>query len=289
MARVSRANKSFHDSGVSFSINMDSVIESMAGLDALIQSTKGRAYLDAIVDEAFEEADSNFNTAAEAYAKATGHISHMYEWGTIGINKGRTNSRLPASNPNARLWHTFTEGAGLNRTVWFAFKPSVAFSPKPTKQDTNMDPDIIAKMRDHVFRWKARVMETGEAVTINPKRAKFLLLPVYKKDRARVRPNDAKRGYTLSAGPIVAHPGYYTYGGEFFAFWNAFWQGEGIDMVDRRMLEVTMKDFSGPIGNPRTSASVRPIGTFLPTQEIKKKSKKIQAEALRKARSRKKI
>lgn len=272
--------------GISIFIDMEDVLKVLAAGNALSQVTRDMRYIDSVVDVAFERTDDAFTTQANARARA-GSFAHMYEWGTVGINSGRTNMRLPAENPNARLWHQFSEGSGMDRTITFAYRPSVANVPKPTKKDTGMSQEVISKLRDHIFRWKAEVMEEGHEVTINRRTAKFLLIPVYASSRPYVRPNDAKRGYTLSKGPITARPGSNMYYGAFTKFWEEWWLNTGADYYEAQLFKMLVEDYEPELRPARTSTTMRPIGTLNVKASIASKKKKVQANTNRKARARK--
>ncbi len=285
MARVSMAKKQWASDGLTFAINIDEVIAALAAGKALAESVHDPRYIDAIVDEAFDEADDAFNLQAEAGGRA-GYFPHMYEWGTVGINTGRTNVRLPASSPSARLWQNWTEGKGLDRTVWLAYRPSVANVPKPTAQETGMDPAIISRMRDHVFRWKARVIEEGERVEIERKRAKFLLFPAYKAARPYMRNHDIKRGYSLHKGPINASPGYSSLSGNFKKFWFEFWETDGGSILETRTNQMILQDYEPELRKPRTTKTIRPVQSVNVLAEIEKKSKQVRMRSIAKAKAR---
>jgi hypothetical protein len=287
MAYISRATKKMSGNLVDFAISIDGLIDAIAAGHAVTESMTDSKYLDALVDVAFEVADDEFNLEAEAYAKSTGKISHMYEWGTNGINKGRTNVRMPASNPNARLWHNFTVGTGLDRTLTFAFRPSLANVPKPTQQDTGMSQEVINKLRDHTFKWKAEVLEDGQEVTIAPKRVKFILIPAYKDERYWMRPSDVKRGYALFKYPIRSTPGEGKYYGAFEAFWYAYWLDHGDALIESGVTEMVIEDYQPEFRPKRTVKTLRPVGTISVRTEVAKKSTKIQAKVTKKARARK--
>jgi hypothetical protein len=284
-ARVSRANKVFSEDGVVFKIAIDNVIDFLAAGDSFTEVMKDPRYLDAIVDEAFEKADDRFNQGAAAFA-ATGAIAHMYEWGTQGVNKGRTNVRMDPMNPAARLWHNYCEGAGLNRTIWFAFRPSVANVPKPTVAETGMSSEVINQMNNHVFRWKARVMENGEEVTIARRSAKFLLIPATEENRPYMRNYDIKRGYALSKGPINTMPGYKVYAGNFTKFWMKYWQGLGYDIIEGSIEKQILSDYIPEFRTSRNAGTLRPVNTVHVAQEMKAESKNKKVKILKKANAR---
>lgn len=284
--RISGAQKKFAGTGMHFYVNLDSLIQTLGAGEAMTEMIKkDKRYLDAILDESFEKADHKFNVEAAAYG-TTGAISHMYEWGTVGINKGRSNMRLNPMNPGARLWHTFNQGAGLNRTLWFAYRPSLSNVPKPTVAATGMSSEVIKKMRDHVFKWKAEVMEEAHDVTIAPRKAKFLLIPAYEENRPYMRPHDIKRGYSLTKGPINANPGYAKKAGNFTKFWLTFWEGQAAILFDADLKKQIESDFTPELTKPRTASTVRPVGTMMIRNDIKAASKKTKKRVQSKAQLR---
>lgn len=279
-------NKRWASSGLDFKINIDPVMDAIAAGYVLTDFKKNRKYVDTIVDIAFEQADDEFKRQTDAYAMATGELRHMYEWGTIGINRGRTNVRQQPNAPNAKLWHTFTTGEGLDRMLAFVYKPSVANVPKPTVGQTGMASDVIASLRDHVFTWKAEVIEKAQMVTIRPRQAKFLLIPAYEENRPYMRPYDIKRGYMLTKGPIKARPGLYSEA--FTEYWVTYWQTRGRTILETSVQSQMLSDFQ-PEFRPKRGGKPLPIGTFSVRSAIAKKEtetrKRIEAKArLREAR-----
>lgn len=273
---------------INFTIATDGIVHAMATGDAMVNlvNIKDRRYMEAVVDTAFQRADEAFNVEAEAFAKSGGGISHMYEWGTIGINDRKTNTRRNASDPTSRLWHTFRSGIGLEGRLTYAFKPSVANVPKPTKRETGMDPAVIARMKDHVFHWKAKVFEFGEMVTIKRKRGtKFLLIPNWYQ-HGSLRPNDVKRGYTLNEGPLRVKP--YAFQNNFTSYWQAYWTGRGGKAVQESVEAMILSDFEPEFARKRglPSGNPKPVGTFSPNVLIKNRSRKIQRNIAAKAQRR---
>jgi hypothetical protein len=282
---VSRAQSRFSGAaGIVFEISIDEVAEAIGAGLALSHAPNDMVYIDSVVDEAFARADAEFNVQAAALGE-TGAISHMYEWGTVGINRGRSNMRPNPMSESARLWHNFSEGAGLDRSIFFTYRPSVAFVPKPTAGETGMSSATINKMRDAVFRWKAEVMEEGEEVTISPRR-KFLLIPAYEENREYMRPHDIKRGYTLTQHPVTLNPGINHYSGNFTKFWTEFWESEGNDILYTQVNNMLLEDFTPPIVKPRTDNTFRPVGTFTAKQLVALNQKKVAKQAVAKAKKR---
>lgn len=230
--------------GMQFFADFSGVEQALGEAWGAIDALEDKTYQDNLIRTAFEEANDAFNLEAAAYAAAGGNIKHMFEWGTIGINRSRTNMRPQPLSDRARLWQPVIEGRGLNAQFDFVFRPSVAFVPKPTTTETGMDPEVISQLRDHIFWNKAMVMESGISVNIRTKEAEFLLFPMYKGNiPPHARGHDIARGYTLNRGPVQLTPGRHT-AGQFNAYWVQFWQGRGNDMLNESIQRQIDEDFS---------------------------------------------
>lgn len=83
-------------------------------------------------------------------------FGHMYEWGMIG-------------DPSQRLWRHILRGRGASRQLTFDFKASQKAVP--------VDPALAAVgvKKNHIFTWKAPVIELGKPVSISPKLARALV------------------------------------------------------------------------------------------------------------------
>lgn len=270
--------------GLEILFDVEALLEILGAGQALGQAPSQKDYIDAVVDIAYEKADEKFNSWAAAYG-ATGAISHMYEWGTVGINPARSNRRMNPADPAARLWHNVTTGAGFDRLLTFVYRPSITTVPKPTAKDTGMSPEVIAKMRDHVFRWKAQVLEEGQTVNIAPNKAKFLLIPAYANNRAKMRPHDRKRGYMLARNNItIQHD---SYEGTFEAFWWKFWEGPGTDVVQDSVNDMIVEDYLPEIYKSRRRGRMVPVGSMNIKTKVAANAKKTQKKVDTKARARK--
>lgn len=84
-------------------------------------------------------------------------FKHMYEWGRVG-------------DPNARLWKHILRGAGATRVATFEFKASKTTVPlTPEKR-------AVGVQQNHIFVWKAPILELGLPVRISPKIATTLVM-----------------------------------------------------------------------------------------------------------------
>ena len=84
-------------------------------------------------------------------------FAHMYEWGRVG-------------DPNARLWKHRLRGTGAARVATFDFKASQKAVPvSPEKR-------AVGVQSNHIFVWKAPVLELGRPVKIYPKIATTMVI-----------------------------------------------------------------------------------------------------------------
>lgn len=274
--------------GMQFFADFSGVEKALGAAWGAIDALEDKQYQDDVIRVAFAEANDIFNMEAAAYAAAGGNIKHMFEWGTIGINRGRTNMRPQPLSDRARLWQPVIEGQGLRKQFDFTFQPSIAFVPKPTAGKTGMDPEVIASMRDHVFWNKALVMESGMEVTIALKEAEFLLFPFYKGHvPPHARSNDIARGYTLNRGPVSLTPGAHS-AGQFNAFWVQFWENQGNDILNASVQRQIEQDLASqiPLSTPaRMPHRVIPGSV---TKAVDAERKRVERNARRRAAYRRK-
>lgn len=83
-------------------------------------------------------------------------FAHMYEWNHIG-------------DSNFRLWKHILRGRGGTRQLTYDFVAS--------RQTVPVKPELkeLGVKQNHIFTWKAPVLELGMPVTISPKLAKVLV------------------------------------------------------------------------------------------------------------------
>jgi len=267
------------------SVDLTGVAAMLGSGLAMTDTVMDKQYQDAIIDAAYHSVNETFNSEAAAYAAAGGAIRHMFEWGTVGINRKRTNKRPLPNSEAARLWTNHLQGVGLSKTLTYTFKPSLAFVPKPTKRDTGMDVETIEMLRDHVFTWKAMVMETGASVTVRPVNAKMLLMPLYDATGASTR--DRQRGYRLGRGPYTFEPGAKV-AGNFTTFWAAFWEGRGQGLMNESIESQIETDFMPAIYQQKRG-NIRPAvpGSF--TKMVEEEKRRVSAIAKKKAKTRGRI
>jgi hypothetical protein len=280
---LTQAKKSANQ--IDFKLDLQPLTMALGAANALARVQDDKFYIDALMDAAFEELDDEFNERTAAGAVAGSGLTHMYEWGTIGVNPGKTNIRLNPNNPAARLWQTFTVGSGMDRQIGFIFRPSVANVPKPTAGKTGMSTDVIESMRDYQFTWKAQVIEEGQTITISPKR-RFLLIPAYKENRWWMDPWDIRRGYALLTRPVTFQAGKGGSAGHFTEWWFTFWAEEAPPYFAQRIEDWIEEDYFPTMATPRKKGTMRPVGTYSVKKEMEKSEAAVKKRAAAKARLR---
>jgi hypothetical protein len=193
------------------------------GLDEAFEST---GFKDMLAEAAHEVAAADFDMAAASAAHA-GYLHHVYEFGTAGINtQGTTTKFADPTSPAARLWVHNLEGGGGNYDIDFTFRPALAANPRKTTRHTGVPSKFLSKIsrRKYVFWNKAAVMESGMTVEVSPKKGRFLFIPA----------PEAERGFVLTEETIETVPGKNT-AGTFTAFWEAWWNTEGTNIMDNHV------------------------------------------------------
>ncbi|WMI33429.1 hypothetical protein SEA_PHREDRICK_33 [Streptomyces phage Phredrick] len=152
-------------------------------------------------------------------ASAPSRFHHVYEWGEAG-------------NPGARLWEDVLIGGGNNRTATFRWKASKQLVP------VRDDFKAGGVKQIHVFVWKAPIMEYNNALTIAPKRGKFLAY--------FTGPTTPEGKYKMqfTQKPItVTNPGGKATTGAFTREYVSWWGGSGSQGVfESRLRKVLEED-----------------------------------------------
>lgn len=272
---------------IEIGIDLTPILYPIAGAQALNRGLKHDTYIDALMDTAFEKADAMFDQEADAMA-LTGAISHMYEWGTVGVNTGKTNMRMRTSNPNSRLWTNYSWGTGLDRSISFVYRPSLANVPKPSASQTGMDASVIEALRPQQFTWKAKILEEGQTVTISPKEAEYLLIPATQANRANAnftwRTNDIARGYLLTRGPLVTDHSKGRYYGNFEKLWYSFWLDRAPDIIEADVNKMIEDDYFPSIFQKVPPLKMRPAKAWNVRAEVEERAQSVHKRALAKRR-----
>lgn len=188
-------------------------------------------YLDDLLKITHAKTSETFNQSAATYAAATKDISHVFEWGTVGINPAPGTAPLNPLNPLSRLWVHQFPGRGGKRSIDFEFRASRVLVPLPNPNTSGLDADFLESkgpQRRHFFYWKAPIMEYGIPVEIKPKYAKALFIPLGGATSAD--PRASARGYAMTSQAITMVPGE-KFAGNFTGFWVAWWTTYGYQEI----------------------------------------------------------
>lgn len=247
---------------VRFYVDMESINDLIATVFATEAMGTGSRYLQRNIKASFNHADNEFNREIATTAAASGKYSHMFEWGTAGINDAPTNMTQEPTEESARLWHAFMTQTQRSSTIDFTFKPSVAIVPKPTEEKTGIPEEITSKLSDHVFWNKAKVMETGETVTVSRINAKKLFIPLIYKG-----PSFFGK-YALVNGPTEPTPGksefFRSHAGTFTTAFKTFWEGRGAELMQQQVEQFYTTDLNAAVDQIRTQ---RP-GRWTPPNKV---------------------
>lgn len=264
-----------------FETNLDALGEIFGAITGIQEGLKDPVYMDGLLKAAHSQATKEFDLAAAATAQ-TGHMSHMWEYGTPGITGGPPKFPDPTS-PAARLWVHKMIGKGGDQIITFTFREAIQRNPRLTTAQTGVPSKYLRKMsrRKYIFRWKARVIETGEEVEITPKNGHLLFVPFYGEEERSERPRG--RGYQMypadRKGPIKVNPGA-TQAGSFTKFWASWWDARGSQIIDDSVELSVDSDVNAVIDAAALRASKSrpvPAGTGLLAAKTAKSSKETAA------------
>lgn len=221
--------------------NLESIGDIVGALAGISQGMDEDIYMEGLIKSAHGHAATAFDMAAAATAK-TGTMSHVYEYGVMGVTRGAPRFADPTAL-NARLYYHRLVGHGGTQDIEYSFRPAKQPNPKPTPESTGVDSMYLSKLsnRQYFFYNKAYVMESGQVVSIKPKNGNFLFVPFY--GDASQDPTNT-RGYMMwdsrRMGPLQSRPGRSTKG-DFTKFWLTWWGSMGSKMMYAQMEEsVTM-------------------------------------------------
>lgn len=243
------------------------VIGTVKGVAKVLNDQK---YMDRALTHAWKRAKTAFDNDAAAYAVATGTIPHMFEWGTQGVNKGRTNRRMPPTSPEAKLWKHELSGYGRTKEASFVFQPSVVPVPPPTTAKTGVPRAELDKLTGgpYIFAAKAAIMEAGTAVTIRPREGDKLFVP-FGQEGPRGE-SSRGRNFVFTKSPVHVIPGK-TIAGNFSKFWLLWWSTEGSKIVTEQIqnrVDYEVENLVDSIGRSMAKRPMKPSSrSFMLTVE----------------------
>lgn len=239
--------------GVQWYVDMDKINDLIGAFFATDDIGTGSKYMQMNIEAAFNYANKEFERRITTTAKATTKYAHMFEWGTVGINDAPTNMVQRAESKGAKLWKPYALSTRDGVSVGFNYLPSKAIVPKPTANKTGIPASITSKLSDHVFWNKAKVMETGQTVTVKRIKAKALFIPLAYK---------GQQGFMMRLGPTNPTPGKSTYyrshAGTFTTYWNKFWNSDGGTIMDKQVETMVSDDLDKVVAKIKA----RPAGRW---------------------------
>lgn len=230
--------------GMRWDVNLSEIAQLIGTIYGMEKVVKTNAYIDSLMRAAHAEAAEQFNKDIAAQAIATQRFNHMYEWGTVGINKGRASRRMDPLNPDAMLWrHRLSGGRSKHKGIDWTFRASKVPVPQPTTAKTKVASKYLDRLsgRKHIFYWKAPVIESGMKVKLRPKYAKAIFVPFYGQPRSpHLSDKERERGFLFHKGPLTNVPGHGTIqgrdlAGNFTSFWEAWWNSAGSAILGEAM------------------------------------------------------
>jgi len=271
--------------GIQFFVDFEQIATVIGAIEEAAVVADTDRYIGKLINAAHTRVAAEFDGEVIAAAMASDKLHHMFEWGTQGINRGRTTVRLSPNSEAAKLWENTLTGTGKNKGVSFRFKPSKVPVPLPTTTQTGISQRYLSKLNGkHIFWNKAAVMESGTPVHIAPKNGGRLFIPLGSFNGPNIRPYDKKRGFIMTKGPVITVPGG-SVAGTFTAFWEAFWQGRGAESMQEHM-ERSLNNHLERVQAKasRTSRRLQPAGKGNVERAVKK-GKAIGIETMNEAAS----
>lgn len=244
--------------------NLEAVGDMIGALTGIATGMDEEAYIDGLIKSAHGKAATAFDMAAAATAK-TGRLTHVYEYGVMGITRGQTRFANPTS-PEARLYVHTLIGEGGTKDIAYTFRPARQPNPPPKQEDTGVDSGYISSLSNkrYYFYNKALVMETGRVVTIKPKNGDFLFVPFYGEPS---RDPTNNRGYMMwdssRHGPLYARPGASSKG-QFTSFWMSWWSSSGAAMIQADMeksVEMDIELAMAEASRSKAAEAMKPVQT----------------------------
>ena len=225
-------------SGIQYLINMEQVATVIGAIEEAAVVADSDRYIGKLINAAHAKVADEFDAHIIADAMASTAFNHMFEWGTAGINRGRTTRRMSPFSPEAKLWQHVLTGSGKNKSAGFRFLPSKVPVPPPTTQSTGISQKYLSKLKGkHIFWNKAAVMEAGTPVRIAPKPGKRLFIPLMTTaEGTGGTMADKKRGFIMTPNAVTVQPGGQNTG-TFTAYWERFWEGVGQEGMQAHMQE----------------------------------------------------
>lgn len=224
-------------------VDFSGVEEAVGMVQGIADGAQDPRYIDGLINAAHNVASLEFDIDVAATAGIS-YLSHVYEFGTVGITRGDPVFSDPTSQ-DARLWMHTIRGKGRTQNIGYVFRPAMMPNPEPTPEFTGVDQEVLDRLsgEKYIFRSKAAVIEYGVTVHIKPKTKKVNFVPFYGKpswaypgETHIFRPIDGRQ-------PMVSNPGDLSgMTGSFTKFWISWWKSRGEALMDGSANENFIED-----------------------------------------------
>lgn len=240
--------------------NLEQVASDIGRYLGMAEGVQQREYMEGLLDTAYGRAVRQFHKDAAKAAKAQ-NFSHMYEYGTAGVNdRGRLTNLNPTAK-KARLWVDQFLGGGGRRSIGFVFRDATVANPPHTTAETGvaqeeLDQLAVNKGKKYYFKKRAEVFERGISVNIYPNEAKALFVPLAPSGLAGST-RDKARGFTFAKSLRYA-PGQAGGEGTFTNFFWTWWSTIGAEKMASEMSNEVTRHIREEEKKMGANASLKP-------------------------------
>lgn len=141
-----------------FNLESDKISDALDMINSVSYTINTNAHINELITASHRiMADAFVVHMSQVAFNSPEDFKHMYEWGRVG-------------DPNAKLWRHLLRGTGAARVATFDFKASKKAVPVTPEKAA------VGVQKNHVFVWKAPVLELGLPVRISPKIATTLVM-----------------------------------------------------------------------------------------------------------------
>lgn len=219
-------------------MHADGVNDALTFVNKVAKEIKTSRALEEASRSAANTMTQEFNMFADVAARSEDALSHVYEWGQVGLSGGR-------------LWTTEMTGRKGGRTLTFNFMPSKVPVPIPEREP---GPNGEQIQGGHIFTWKAMVMEYGMPTVVKRQGDSKLAFPV---------PGEGFRnGLVFLQGPIrLDNRNHHNFA--FTGLWTGWWSGSGPDSIfEERVRPELEKPWARAERDIKPSRSMKKTLTF---------------------------
>lgn len=234
--------------GGSVVTNVEELAEAIGSYIGMVEGLNQREYMDNVLTSAHTDTSFEFNKAAAAKAMQDKSLSHMWEYGTAGITRGKTKFANPTA-PKARLWKNQLIGTGTVKTVGFIIRPAVSQVPAHDPAELGIDeadmPQRLAVntgARRYKFANKATVFESGMVVNVVAKKARYLFVPIKTEGMPTTYRGNPQRGFVWAKTHSYSPGEMADSAGRFTGFFGSWWAGIGSEMMGTHMMKRVERD-----------------------------------------------